>query len=236
MPNLILSIDTATPEGGICLAEDGQPLETLTNANQSDHASWIHSAIRDLMKATGKTLSQLVAVAVTEGPGSYTGLRVGLATAKGLCYALQIPLIGESTLKVLAHCVKEDPRIRKSYFSTGHEEAVLLAPMIDARRMEVFTAVYSPALEEIVPPAAVILDNSDAFATLLENSRLIFAGSGSPKWRDICRHPHAVFADTALSVTGLAVLAEHRFRQHRFRDLAYTEPAYLKKVHVVPAK
>lgn len=234
MPHLILSIDTATPLGGVCLAEEGRPLEVRANPNQADHAAWVHTAIQDLLKSTGKKLSQLAAVAVTEGPGSYTGLRVGMATAKGLCYALQIPLIAESTLRVMAHGIREQMQAQPAY-AGGPEEAVFLAPMIDARRMEVFTAVFSVTLDEVAPPAAMVLE-PDAFAPFLRKGRVIFAGSGSPKWRNICHHPHAVFAEAPPPVASLAILAEQRFKQQAFRELAYAEPAYLKSVYVVPAK
>ncbi len=233
MKRLILSIDTATPLGGICLAEDGRVLGIRTNPNQFDHASWIHVAIKDLMKTTGTTLSQLAAIAVTEGPGSYTGLRVGLTTAKGLCYALQIPLIGESTLKVMAYGVKEDPRLKETYFRE-QEETVFIAPMIDARRMEVFTAVFSPTLETVFAPAAMVLE-PDSFSGLLQKGRVVFAGNGSPKWQGICRHSHALFADTPLRVADLAALADQQFGRNTFKDLVYSEPAYLKNVYVVPA-
>jgi tRNA threonylcarbamoyladenosine biosynthesis protein TsaB len=133
---LILNIDTATETGGICIAEEGKTLAMAVNPEQKDHASWLHPAVEKIMRDAGCGMKDLQAVAVTAGPGSYTGLRVGMAAAKGFCYALGIPLITENTLKVMALAAKEQ--------APGDG---LLCPMIDARRMEVFTAVYQNDLE-----------------------------------------------------------------------------------------
>src|SRR6186713_64350 len=144
---LILNIDTATEQGGICLAKEGKPLALATNKEPKDHAGWLHPAIEKLMRETGHRMKDLQAVAITAGPGSYTGLRVGMAAAKGFCYALDIPLITESTLKVMAFAAREQSS------PTG-----LLCPMIDARRMEVFTALYSTDLVEIMPATAMVIE------------------------------------------------------------------------------
>src|ERR1700758_4691343 len=128
---LILNIDTATAKASICLALDGKTLALAENWTQNEHAAWLHSAIEQMMQQTGYRLRDLQAVAVTAGPGSYTGLRVGMAAAKGFCFALDIPLIAEDTLRTMAFAAKEQ--------LPGTD---LLCPMIDARRMEVFTAVY----------------------------------------------------------------------------------------------
>ncbi|MEP7258055.1 MAG: tRNA (adenosine(37)-N6)-threonylcarbamoyltransferase complex dimerization subunit type 1 TsaB, partial [Flavitalea sp.] len=139
---LIIAIDTAVDTAGVCLSADSQALGFLENERQKDHASWIHTAIRTLMNEAGFSMSKLNAVAVTAGPGSYTGLRVGMATAKGLCYALNIPLITENTLKVMAYAVKQEYQ----QTLTENEVPVLFCPMIDARRIEVFTALFNDKL------------------------------------------------------------------------------------------
>lgn len=226
---LILNIDTATENAGICVARDGVAIADRVNREQKDHAGWIQPAIARLMLDAGCTLQQLDAVAVTEGPGSYTGLRVGMATAKGLCYALQIPLITESTLKVMAYATREAMGL-----STGepHLLPTLICPMIDARRMEVFTAVYTLDLEVVVPGGAHILDNN-SFNKELENNRLIFCGNGIVKWKPLCsKHLRAVFYEgDGYTATHLALLSEQKFQQKIWADLAYAEPAYLKEFY-----
>ena len=140
---LILNIDTSTEKASICIASNGVSTALLENAQQKEHAGWIHPAIEELLEQTKYTLHDLEAIAVTAGPGSYTGLRVGMATAKGLCYALNIPLITENTLRAMALAS------RQAYDGKINLENILFCPMIDARRMEVFTALFNPALEEV---------------------------------------------------------------------------------------
>ena len=223
---LLLNIDTATEHASICVARDGVAITTMVNREQKDHAGWIQPAIAAAMLEAGFSLQQLEGVAVTEGPGSYTGLRVGMATAKGLCYALHIPLITESTLKVIAYATREAMGL-----STGQSPllpAALLCPMIDARRMEVFTAVYSMDLEVIIPGGARILDNN-SFNKELGNNRLIFCGNGMVKWKPLTNHSNAMFYEGEHTAAHLAYLAEKRFQQRLWADLAYAEPAYLKE-------
>ena len=223
---MILSIDTATELAGICLAEGGQILGVQNNGRQMDHAAWVHIAIKNLLHTTGRSIEQLKAVCVTEGPGSYTGLRVGMATAKGLCYSLGIPLIVESTLRVMAY------RLSKEFFkeTTPNATPVLLCPMIDARRMEVFTAMFNSGLQEIVPAGAMILDEN-AFRSQLDKNVVVFCGKGTTKWQEICQHVNAVFSQVSIQVTDLAVLAAGKFTLGEFADLAYSEPAYLKNFY-----
>ena len=225
---LILNIDTATEHASICVARDGIAIAGMVNREQKDHAGWIQPAIAQLMQEVGCTMQQLEAVAVTEGPGSYTGLRVGMATAKGLCYALRIPLITESTLKVIAYATRAAMEL-----STGQPALLpaLLCPMIDARRMEVFTAVYSLDLEVVIPGGARILDNN-SFNKELENNRLIFCGNGVGKWKPLCKHSNATFYEREEhSAVHLAFLSDVKFQQKVWADLAYAEPAYLKEFY-----
>lgn len=225
---LILNIDTATEHASICVAKDGVAITTMVNREQRDHAGWIQPAIAEAVRDAGFGMQQLEAVAITAGPGSYTGLRVGMATAKGLCYALHIPLITESTLKVIAYATREGMGL-----STGESPllpAVLLCPMIDARRMEVFTAVYSIDLEVIIPGGARILDNN-SFNKELEKNRLIFCGNGMNKWKHLTNHSNAMFYAGDYSASDLAYLAEQQFQRQSWADLAYVEPAYLKEFY-----
>lgn len=214
---LILNIDTATETGSICLSKNGQSISMLQNENQKDHASWLQAAIVKLISAAGYGMQDLQAVAVTAGPGSYTGIRVGMASAKGLCYALKIPLITENTLKVMAHAAQK----------TARGLASLICPMIDARRMEVFTALYMPDLEEIMPPEAIILD-ANSFANNLTQRKILFFGSGSKKWQQTIKTYNAFFADVPFSAEDLGKLADQKFDIQQFTDIVYSEPYYLK--------
>ncbi len=231
---IILNIDTATGSGSITLAKEGIGMGTLRNDSQKDHAAWVQAAIRGLVQEAGLKMTDLQAVAITAGPGSYTGLRVGMATAKGLCYALSIPLIAENTLKVMAYAGREQ------FFASGSRPeatshpgqlSTLFCPMIDARRMEVFTGLYDLDLDEIMPPAALILEKS-SFNKELENNSILFLGNGSAKWKPLCDgRPHAGFVDVEHSAEHLAPLAERAFIQENFANLAYEEPVYLKEFY-----
>jgi tRNA threonylcarbamoyladenosine biosynthesis protein TsaB len=226
---LILNIDTSTQHGSTCIARDGNCMALLQNPEQKDHAAWIHPAIQELLKHANCTLSDLQAVAVTAGPGSYTGLRVAMATAKGLCYALRIPMITENTLRVMAFVSVE-------YRSAIHHlNEALHCPMIDARRMEVFTALYNSSLVEIMQPAALVL-TPDSFIKELETNTIIFSGDGSKKFRVLMNHPHAIFEDFQFNATHLAVLSNMKFLNSEFVEVAYAEPLYLKEFYTVPKK
>lgn len=162
---------------------------------------------------------KLDAVAVSLGPGSYTGLRIGLSEAKGLAYAMDVPLIGVDTLQLMAVSVM---------FSHDVEEGALFAPMIDARRMEVYTGVYDLALDTLMAPAPLILDEN-SYAEYLAPGPVLFFGNGSDKAREVITHPNARFIEGVkpLAVDMLA-LADRDFRAGRFLDLAYSVPTYLK--------
>jgi tRNA threonylcarbamoyladenosine biosynthesis protein TsaB len=216
---LILNIDTATETAGISLSKEGQSLALLQNKDQKDHASWLHPAIEKMMQETGFRMRDLQAVAVTAGPGSYTGLRVGMAAAKGFCYALNIPLITENTLKVMAFAAREQAP------STG-----LFCPMIDARRMEVFTAVYRDDLVEIMPTTAMIIDEH-SFSTWLAGNTVSFFGSGSYKCKPIISAPSATFIEINYHAGYLGILSFLRYLQREFTGLAYSEPAYTKEFY-----
>jgi tRNA threonylcarbamoyladenosine biosynthesis protein TsaB len=217
--SLILNIDTALENASVCLAEDGESIELVTNASQKDHAAWIHVAIEKMIHGRAQ-LSQrmeLDAIAVSAGPGSYTGLRVGLSTAKGLCYALNIPLIMINSLEMMAYAAKD----------TGTD---LLCPMIDARRMEVFTAVYDKKLKPVVEPCACIIDET-TFSAFLDHQKILFFGTGSHKFRPLIDNSNAEFADINTDASHLGRLSMKRFLGKHFEELAYVEPLYLKEFH-----
>jgi tRNA threonylcarbamoyladenosine biosynthesis protein TsaB len=221
--SLLLLIDTALENASVALSENSRLLSVKTNSTQNDHAAWIHPAISGLFKETGRQLTNLSAVAVTSGPGSYTGLRVGMATAKGLCYALNIPFITETTLYLTA--LRTARQVNRNY-----SLPVLICPMIDARRMEVFTALYDDKLNMVLAPQSLIL-NENSFETQLQSHTVIFCGNGMPKWRSITHHPNAVFLPVSHQIDDLAAVANEKFNVSRFADLAYTEPDYFKNFY-----
>jgi tRNA threonylcarbamoyladenosine biosynthesis protein TsaB len=218
---LLLNIDTATETGSIALSNNSTIIGEAINQEQKDHARWIHNAISEMMKNAGKALHELDAVAVTAGPGSYTGLRVGMATAKGICYVLKLPLITESTLKVMAYAAVE---------LSGEGGKPWFCPMIDARRMEVYTALYDVELNELVKPQPMVLDEN-SFRKECEENEVIFFGSGSAKFKALVQPAPASFIDVRYTANHLAHLAGASFFANNFTDLAYAEPAYLKEFY-----
>lgn len=216
----ILAIDTSTENAIVCMSDNGNLIDVIENREQKNHASWLQSAVNLLLKKNGKSLSQLDAVSVTIGPGSYNGLRVGLSAAKGYCYALKIPLIGLSTLEVMAHSVKEKAR-------------EWICPMIDARRMEVFMAIYDSELKEQVAPLAMIL-HRDYFVSLLKDHHILFCGNGSEKLKPIIDNQGGSFIGVDNLALSLITLAENGLKKKKFSDIAFTEPKYLKDFHSSP--
>src|SRR5215831_9560934 len=166
--SLILNIDTALGSAYVSLSENGKPLLSSFNENEKDHAAWIQPAIQKLMHDIGRSMQDLKAVGVNVGPGSYTGLRIGLATAKGISYALNIPLIAEVSLKLIAFTAIEQPEL----INISSPLEFLFCPMIDARLMEVFFAVYNSNLDEIVKPGSLILD-SNSFEEQLKRQKIV---------------------------------------------------------------
>lgn len=216
---LLLNIDTSTKSAGVCLSQDGKLLAMLENLEQKEHAAWLHVAVQELMAKTGSHMRDLQAVAVTAGPGSYTGLRVGMAAAKGFCYALGIPLITEDTLRVMAFAASEQL-----------PQADLLCPMIDARRMEVFTSLYRQNMTVLLPSTAMVIDEN-SFSDWLNDHRVSFFGEGSDKCKPIIKAPNANFAELEYHVGFLGILSFLRYLQGEFTGLAYSEPAYTKEFY-----
>lgn len=220
----ILHIDTATEQAGVCISRDKTVLHLLESPDQRNHAAFVQPAIQQLLQETGISLSDIDAVAVVAGPGSYTGLRVGLASAKGICYALHKPLILLNTLEVMAQAlISNNSSTREPV--TGSD---LVCPLIDARRMEVFTAVYDASLKEAWPAQALILE-PDAFGNLLDKGRVHFCGSGVQKLEGLIHHTNAVFHHSVHSVKDMVALAEKAFETQSFADLAYSAPLYVKE-------
>lgn len=212
--SLILNIDTALNTASLCLANDKEIIALHINENQKDQAAWLHKEITEMLKKNNYRPDQLTAVAVSIGPGSYTGLRVGLSAAKGLCFALQIPLIAISTLKMIAYALQD-------------EATSLICPLIDARRMEVFVAVYDKSLQEKIPAHALII-NGASFNFLLSHDKILFGGTGSNKLQPLILNSNASFSTNRSNASHLAELSQICYINNEFADLAYIEPLYVK--------
>lgn len=215
---LLLNIDTATEVASVCISEGESSLAYIENRQQREHASFVHAAVHDLLQQSGLQLKDMEAFSVTSGPGSYTGLRVGMAAAKGFCYAFGKSFITINTLEVMA----------KAALSTlDIENDTLLCPMIDARRMEVFTAVYDVNLNSILSPRPVVLEDS-VFKDYLEERKTVFFGSGSKKLPGITLGKSAVVKSVEHNAKHLAMLAAAAIKLKKFSDVSYSEPKYLK--------
>jgi tRNA threonylcarbamoyladenosine biosynthesis protein TsaB len=218
--SLILQIETATASCSVSLARNGQVLAFKEINARNVHAEVITVYIDDVIEKNGLTYADLDAVGVSCGPGSYTGLRIGISTAKGLCFALDKPLIAVQTLHAMANGVISYNDI---------DDDVLLCPMIDARRMEVYTAVFDKTGAVIKPTAAEIIDES-SFSDLLTTNKMLFFGDGAEKCREaLSKNPNAHFLpDFINSAKYLTEIAADKFDKADFVDVAYFEPYYLK--------
>jgi len=213
----ILNIDTAIDNASVCISKDDQLINIAVNNNQKDHASWIQPAIKNIIALSGLSLNDLAAIALSIGPGSYTGLRIGLSTAKGLCYALDIPLIAIGTLDMMAT-------------AAAQKDCDLICPMIDARRMEVFAALYKKNMEKVIFPSAILLD-SNLFDDVLEKNTVLFYGNGSNKFKYVTHHRNALFDDIEINSSLMIKISNNRLRDSEFNSLAYTEPMYIKNFY-----
>jgi tRNA threonylcarbamoyladenosine biosynthesis protein TsaB len=211
----ILCIETATTNCSVALSVNGSVIALVEdNAKQFSHAERLHVFISQVLIEAGIDKSDLDAIAVSKGPGSYTGLRIGVSAAKGLCYALDIPLISIATLKSLALQVK-----------AGDGKVVA---MLDARRMEVYSSVFSSEGKEIRETRAEILTDK-SFAEFLEKSKVFFIGSGVEKFETLCHHENAVFVNDKLpSSKEICALAAIKYEISDIENVAYFEPYYLK--------
>ena len=216
---LILCLDTATDICSVALTRAAQVVAYRENSDGNSHARTLLPFVEEVLNEAGVQPQELAAVAVSMGPGSYTGLRIGTSTAKGLCYALEIPLIAVPTLQIIAAGAATD---------TPAGSPVVFCPMLDARRMEVFTAQYDPYLNPMNNVEAIIVDEH-TFTELLENHRTIFCGNGAEKCRPLYENnPNASFDLTPVSASHMAGIALKKFTENQFEDLAYFTPLYGK--------
>lgn len=213
---VILCLETATTNCSVAVAINGKIAAIREENNlKFSHAEKLHVFISEVLAQANITKTELDAIAVSKGPGSYTGLRIGVSAAKGLCFALDVPLLSISTLEVLANQVKEDN--------------CYIIPLLDARRMEVYSAVFDDAKKQIRPIKAEIV-NKDSFEEYINEKTTVFLGDGANKFSELCNHKNAIFLeDKYPSAAEMALLAEDKYKKSDTEDVAYFEPFYLKE-------
>jgi len=212
---LILHINTALETAYAGISQNNTLLCFRENHIQNQHASFLHLAIQDLCKEIGIAISEIDVVSLVNGPGSYTGLRVGLATAKGICYAIDKPLVSCSTLEWLAKTFEG-------------EKVDLICPLIDARRMEVFTALFTPTMHQIIENQAKIIDEN-SFEDELQSKKILFTGNAVAKLpENIKNHPNAIFPNKTAGLNEQIELALAAMQQKNYTDILFSEPIYAK--------
>ncbi len=218
---LLLCIDTALETATVGLCNKEGIIDFLTHSEPKNHAGFVQPAIQSVLHNSQISFNEVDAVAVVNGPGSYTGLRVGLASAKGICYAGQKPLILLNTLEVMAKAAIE----QQPY------AFALYCPMIDARRNEVFTAVYNVSLQSILPPQALIVE-PNSFSNLLSQNKMYFFGSGHNKCEKIMGlQQKAKFINSFYSLIHINCIAQLLYARKQFDNVAYAEPYYAKEFY-----
>lgn len=215
---VILLIETATPVCSCTLSRNEEILFNRESHKDLSHSSMLGVFVDEAMTFVRNNNLKLDAIAVSSGPGSYTGLRIGVSEAKGLSYGLGIPMIAIPTSKIMA-----------SMMSSRVEKDILLCPMIDARRMEVYSTIFDTSLNIVRNTGADIIE-SNSYADILEENRIAFFGNGSEKCKGVITHPNAIFIDEIVPLASAMVsLAEEAFANEDFVDSAYFEPFYLKE-------
>lgn len=219
--SVILSLETATEVCSVALSMDGNILALKEASGSNEHSSSLTVFVGDVMKEAGLSLRELDAVAVSMGPGSYTGLRIGVSAAKGLCYSLDKPLIAVSTLKAMA-------KTAQGLILANQVRADLLCPMIDARRMEVFTGIYDLELGEVTPIDALVLD--EMTFNDFDGKKIAVFGNGAEKCQFLYKDKPNILFPFSLHATAESVarLAHEKFLISEFENVAYFEPFYLK--------
>lgn len=226
----ILCIETSTEVCSVSLADQGEIIAFKENLNGLSHSKLLTVYIDDILKENDLKVSDLDAVAVSEGPGSYTGLRIGVSAAKGLCFGAEIPLIAVSPLDAMTYGVSK----RASELGIG--EADILVPMLDARRMEVYSAKYDMNGERITEVTPLIIDE-ESFSDELEEFKMYFFGNGSAKCKEVISSENAIFVEDVITTSqNMAALAEAKFLKEDFVDVAYFEPFYLKSFVATTSK
>lgn len=221
---LILNLETATTNCSVSLAKDGRVIAIKEHDTPNySHSEQLHVFIQEVLKEASVALSDLDAVAVSKGPGSYTGLRIGVSAAKGLCFSLDVPLISIPTLESLAQQSKS-------------EEIDFTIPLLDARRMEVYSQVFDTRKQVVRETLAEIIDEN-SFSDFAKKGKVLLMGSGAQKCKDVLRNPNFIYEVSAVpSASDLAALSFDKFAAEDFEDVAYFEPYYLKDFIMQTAK
>ncbi|MGQ8337064.1 tRNA (adenosine(37)-N6)-threonylcarbamoyltransferase complex dimerization subunit type 1 TsaB [Sunxiuqinia sp. A32] len=221
---LILNLESSTEVCSVSLSDDGSLIDLIENFDGQTHARLLSVFAKDIMDRNKLNFNQLNAIAISKGPGSYTGLRIGVSLAKGLCYANNIPLIAISSLAAMSDHISNN--LEK--YGLDKSESLLFCPMIDARRMEVYNAIYDKDGDEHKNVSAEIIDEN-SFRELLTKNKLIFFGNGSEKCKKHINHENAIFVPgIQTSAQFMFTLSHKAFENNDFEDLAYFEPFYLK--------
>lgn len=220
----ILNIETSTDISSVCISEDGQLLSIKESPNSMAHAKEGTLLIKACLQAANLDFQQLDAVAISMGPGSYTALRVGSSIAKGICYAMDIPLIAVDTLKSLGLAASK--KLKGDFY----------CPMIDARRKEVYMSFYNSKLTELQEIQAKVLDKDTFTQDIINGQTIVFCGNGSAKFQEMTKQANFSFLDLVCSAKHLVPLAEKAFEKNQFESLAYFEPTYLKPPNITVAK
>jgi tRNA threonylcarbamoyladenosine biosynthesis protein TsaB len=215
---IILSIETATTVCSCSLSRDGEILLNRESYKGQSHASLLGVFVNEMMEYARLNNLKIDAIAVSSGPGSYTGLRIGVSEAKGLSYGLGIPMIAIPTAKIMASMIRDKA-----------DQETLLCPMIDARRMEVYATFFNQQLNVVRETSADIIE-SDTYDNLLDEHKIVFFGNGSAKCKEVSTHPNAIFIDDVHPLASAMIpLAEESYAVKDFVDSAYFEPFYLKE-------
>ncbi len=220
-PRLLL-LETATEVCSVAVSHGDAVLALRESTEGMQHARLITRFIEEVMAEAGWSLADLDAVALSKGPGSYTALRIGASAAKGICYALDKPLVAVSTLQALAWAAWQATDLDDAFF----------VPMIDARRMDVYAAVYGPQAIELEAPRPLTLTPETFDHLLRQGKPVVFAGNGAPKYRQLLAHPLVRFLDLRCSATHLRALAQQRFAAGQFESLAHFTPEYIKPPNI----
>ena len=228
---LILCIETGTDICSVGIARDGELVSLRESAEGRDHAKYVGVFVDELLRETGIAPDELDAVAVGMGPGSYTGLRIGVSFAKGLCYGQQIYLIAVGSLEALAEVAIEDNEA--GILDVENWNDAVLCPMVDARRMEVYTQLFDAAGNPLSEVSAEVVDEN-TFADIRRDKQLVIFGNGASKCCEVMSD--ATFIEVAPSARGLARKAEQKLSAGQVEDIAYFEPFYLKDFVVIPSK
>ena len=223
----ILNIETSTTVCSVSISENGTCKCFRENFNGNNHSELIGVFVQEVLAEASFQPKDLDAVALSIGPGSYTGLRIGTSFAKGLCYGCDLKLITIPTLKIIAQNAKEKYNI---------EDDALLCPMIDARRMEVYNCIYDAQLNEVRATEPQVIDEN-SFADILKDKKIYFFGNGAEKCKPFITHENAIFLSEVYPLaTSMIKLADESFESKDFADVAYFEPFYLKAAHVTMPK